>query len=102
MFETFDIKRSPSVKVCPYDNADDWNEYDRDLYFELLRKSTQEITVCKRLKSGCYHVPNQYMVDNSSRLICYCAYNKSGTKYTLNYAENNGVKIPNLYHKMDH
>ena len=90
------------ITTVPFEGqADDWNEDDRELYFELLGKSTQVITLHTKFKIGCYHERNRYMVDRSSRLICYCADNKGGTKYTLDYAKKNELKIINLYDKMD-
>ena len=91
------------IAVLPYEEqANDWNEDDRNLYFDLLSKSDDVITLHTKFKKGYYYERNRYMVDRSSRLICYCADNKGGTKYTKDYAEENNLQITNLYEKMDH
>ena len=90
------------IAVLPYEGQSNyWNEDDRNLYFDLLSKSDDVITLNTRFKIGCYYDRNRYMVDRSSRLICYCANKRGGTKYTKDYAEKNSLQITNLYKKMD-
>lgn len=36
---------------------------------------------------GCYNQSNRYMVEHSSRLICYYNSSRGRTGYTVNYAE---------------
>ena len=43
-----------------------------------------------------YHVRNRYLVDHSSRLICYYDGQAGGTDYTVKYARNKGLEIINL------
>ena len=91
------------ICIIPYEGQPQkWSEDNRNKYYDILSKCDEAITLNTHYKSGCYHERNRYMVDNSSRLICYCASNTGGTKYTLNYAEKNGLQITNLYEKMDH
>lgn len=91
------------IAAIPFENqANDWSEDDRNKYFDILSKCDDTIMISQKYKRGCYYERNRYMVDNSSRLICYCADSKGGTKYTLDYAKKNGLQITNLYEKMDH
>ncbi len=50
-----------------------------------------------RYHQGCYYERNRYMVDHSSRMMCYYDGDKGGTEYTVKYAEQNNLQITNLY-----
>lgn len=78
------------------DQAVRWKEQDRDKYFNILSKCDDVIILNKHYKSGCYYERNRYMVDNSSKLICYYDGSGGGTKYTVEYAEKQSVQIVNL------
>lgn len=85
------------IAVVPFeDQAARWNEHDRNKYFRILSKCNEVITLNKHYKSGCYHERNRYMVDNSSKLICYYNGSTGGTGYTAEYAEKQSIKIVNL------
>lgn len=43
-----------------------------------------------------YHIRNRYMVDHSSRLICYYDGQPGGICHTVAYARQNGLEIINL------
>ena len=91
------------IAVLPYEEqANDWNEDDRELYFNLLAKCNNVITLNTRFKMGCYCESSHYMVDHSSKLICYCSDIENKTQSTKDYAEKNNLKIINLYDEMDH
>lgn len=74
-----------------------WSEHNRELYFDILSKCDEVITISTRFNFNCYHKRNRYMVDNSSRLICYYDSGGSGTGYTINYAQEKESEIINLY-----
>lgn len=74
-----------------------WKESDREKYFDILEKCDDVIYVSKRYSMDCYHKRNRFMVDNSSRLICYYDGGRSGTGYTVNYAKENKCEVINLY-----
>ena len=46
--------------------------------------------------AGCYHERNRYMVDNSSKLICYYDGSGGGTGYTVEYVKKRSIQIVNL------
>ena len=46
--------------------------------------------------NGCMQVRNRYLVDHSSACICYLNNLRSGTAYTVKYAESQGLQIINL------
>ncbi len=47
--------------------------------------------------SHVYHIRNRYMVNISSRLICYFDGQPGGTDYTVDYARKKGLEIINLH-----
>ena len=46
--------------------------------------------------TGCFAARNRFMVDASSRLICYYDGRSGGTAQTVHMAEQSGLKIVNL------
>ena len=85
------------IAVVPFeDQAAKWKEQDRDKYFDILSKCDHVIILNKHYKSGCYHERNRYMVDNSSKLICYYDGSSGGTRYTVEYAKKQSIEIINL------
>lgn len=90
------------IAVLPYEEQPvHWNEENRELYYTTLAKCDDVITLNSKYIQGCYNESNRYMVEHSSRLICY--YNGSGwgIGYTVNYAEKNNLKITNLCEKTE-
>ncbi|WP_326907841.1 SLOG family protein [Sedimentibacter sp. MB31-C6] len=88
------------IAVVPFEEqATRWNEYNRDKYYDILSKCDEVITLNKQYKSGCYHERNRYMVENSSKLICYYNGSDGGTRYTVDYAKKQLVLVLNLYDK---
>ena len=86
------------IAVVPFQNQDcKWNSILRKDYKNLLSKCDHIITLNENYIYGCYHERNRYMVDHSSRLICYYDGGKGGTKYTVDYALKNGLDVVNLF-----
>ena len=93
-----DPKRIRLIAAMPFETqASKWRERDRELYFNILSKCDEVITISTKFKMNCYRKRNRYMVDNSSRLICYYDGGSGGTSYTVNYAKEKGCEIINLY-----
>lgn len=85
------------IAVVPFEEqAAKWKEKDRERYFNILSRCDEVITLNKHYQSGCYHERNRYMVDNSSRLICYYDGSCGGTGYTVEYAEDKNMHIINI------
>lgn len=70
---------------------------ERQLYENILESADYVKLVCNRYFPGCFQIRNQYMVNNSSRVIA--AYNGSagGTRNTIRYAERKNIEIVNLF-----
>ena len=85
------------IAVIPFEEqAVRWREQDRDKYFNILSKCDDVIILNKHFKAGCYYERNRYMVDASSRLICYYNGSGGGTRYTVEYANKQLVPVVNL------
>ncbi len=86
------------IAVVPFEEqAKNWKESDREIYYDTLAQCDDVITLNTRYKQGCYHERNRYMVDRSNKLICYYDGGFGGTAYTVNYAEKQNLEITNLY-----
>ena len=85
--------------VCapPYEGFQNrWNEHERNLYDTIINLADVVKFICPHYSRGCFQIRNCYMVDRSSRVIA--AYNEEsgGTRNTINYALNKGVKVINI------
>ena len=74
-----------------------WSKRNQELYLNIISKCDEVITISAKFSMNCYRKRNRYMVDNSSRLICYYDGCSSGTGNTVNYAKQQGCEIINLY-----
>lgn len=93
-----DPKRIRLIAATKFEKqASKWCKYDQKLYFNTLSKCDEVINIITKFNMNCYDNCNRYMIDNSSRLICYYDGEPSGTGYTVNYAQEKGCEIINLY-----
>lgn len=87
------------IAVIPFEEqAVRYSLADHERYYEIMPKCDDVITLNTHYNSQCYAQRNQYMVDRSSRVICY--WNKqavSGTAQTVRMAEKQKLEIINLY-----
>ncbi len=63
----------------------------------ILARSQQQITLSDSYFSGVFHRRNDYLVANSSVLVCYYDGQPGGTHYTVGQAKAKGLEIINLY-----
>lgn len=86
------------IAVIPFEEqAKNWDETNRDKYYDILAQCDDVLMLNTYYRPGCYNQRNRYMVDHSSKMICYFDGSKSGTAYTVNYAEQNNLQIKNLF-----
>ena len=73
-----------------------WAPAEQEHYNSILRQADYVKLVSKNYYSRCFQVRNEYMVDNSARVIA--AYNGiyGGTRNTINYAHTRNVDVVNL------
>lgn len=80
------------VCVIPFDDGRKKN----DIYSYILSLADDQVTLSNQYGKGTYIVRNEYMVDHSSKLICYYDGLAGGTEYTIDYANQKGIDIINL------
>jgi len=62
--------------------------------YENILSLADSITYTSEVyKSGCMHIRNRYMVDNSSFIVAHCKKQSGGSFYTLSYAKQKGVIV---------
>lgn len=66
---------------------------------EVFSQHDIGVKVAEQYRPGIYYERNEILVNHSSELICYWNGRKSGTKYTIDRAEENGLTIHNLFYK---
>lgn len=82
--------------VIPYNGqSGGWSMADKERYRALLQSCDDFAVLSDHYFDGCYFVRNKYLVDNSSRIICYFDGVSGGTQNTLNYAKKRGIDICN-------
>lgn len=74
--------------------ANRWTEAWRDRYFNLLAASDDVICVSHPYTPTCMHERNRALVDRSSLLFAvHDGLSAGGTKYTVEYAQKQGVPV---------
>lgn len=66
------------------------------LHERVLRQADNIICLSQAYDAACFHLRNRFMVDASSRLICWYDGKPGGTAYTIAYAQSRGLFIDNL------
>ena len=62
-------------------------------YYEMLSSADEVVILADEYFEGCMQARNEYMVDNSERLICFLRSNHGGTYSTIKYAVSKGLEI---------
>ncbi|QHI71618.1 SLOG family protein [Aminipila terrae] len=90
-------KRVKLIAIVPYEEqARNWKEEDREMYYSTLSQCDSVILIDKQYKEDCLVERNKYMVDHSSRIICYYNSCRGDKAYLLDYAKRKKFKITNL------
>lgn len=94
-------KATRIIYALPYENFSDAHHFDEDWQarYDFISANCQEIiNVTNSLNEteGCYQRRNEFMVDNSSLLICYHTGKAGGTDNTIRYAKDKGLTIINV------
>jgi len=85
--------------AIPYEGqSKNFSKKDKEKYLSILNSADNTIITSPRYFSGCFHVRNQYMVDNSSVCVAFCreATEKGGSLSTIKYAKRKELEIINL------
>lgn len=65
-------------------------------YSDVLAAADQRVILSGEYHAGCFHERNNYMIDNSSVLVCFYNGAAGGTKYTVERARRTGCEIINI------
>ncbi len=89
--------------ICAIPFACQSNRYtseDKARYEALLAAADEVIVLSDHYFYGCYYRRDEWMVERSSRIICWYDYSSSGgTRYTVKKALATGLEIVNLYNE---
>ena len=73
-----------------------WSNAEIDQYHRLQEKAAQTTILAPGYRSGIYYQRNRALVDASSVCIAYMTRTRSGTGYTVSYAQKQGLRVVNL------
>lgn len=95
------MKNAPDIRMIgavPFPGQElRYKDWQKLWYSEMYEKCTDIVTISEYYHNGAYFQRNDFMVDNSSILVCYYNGNPSGTAYTVNRAKQRGLRIINLF-----
>ena len=93
-------KKHPEIKlilVLPCKNQTrGWEEKDVSVYESIMEQADKVVYTQEHYDRGCMFKRNRHLVDNSSVCVAYLTEEKGGTAYTVNYANQKGVKVINI------
>lgn len=94
-----ELKDLQVVAVVPFrGQTERWSIETRAKYESIIRMVDDVVMLSEKYYNGCLLRRNDYMVNQSSRLITYYnGSNKGGTFYTIRKARLCGLDIVNLY-----
>lgn len=85
------------ICVLPFPDQDvNLTPYWKVEYAAILRQAQHSITISTSYHRDVYNMRNDFLVANSSVLVCYYDGKPGGTQYTVNAARKHGLKIENL------
>lgn len=105
MAEGFDMYCAESIIACKSENPKiklisvipfDDRRGRSERYINIINNTDDIVILSDEYSRGSYYARNEYMINNSSMLICYYDGRLGGTEYTVDYANKKGVKVINL------
>lgn len=92
-----------SIKLLcavPFDGQPNrWPPACKSLYTDILLRADLVHSLAQHYTPDCFYVRNRFMVEGSSRLICWHEGAAGGTQFTLQCAKRCGMEIVNLAHQ---
>ncbi|MBQ7900398.1 MAG: DUF1273 family protein [Clostridia bacterium] len=73
-----------------------WAPFIQQSYKHILSCADEIIYLSEKYCTGCMHLRNRFMIDNSSLCIAYMTRRTGGTAYTVKYAAEKGIEIINI------
>lgn len=68
----------------------------RQAHESILGRAREAVVLAPRYYQGCYEARNDYLVENSSVVVCYFDGQPGGTMYTVKKARRHGLRVINL------
>jgi uncharacterized phage-like protein YoqJ len=72
---------------------DRWSESFKQRYYNILNECDKKTILQKDYTNDCMYKRNEYMVDNSDIVMAVWNGKKSGTSYTVEYAQKKGRRV---------
>lgn len=89
------------IMVLPCRDQDKmWNNADKIRYKRVLDAADEAVFLCETYCTGCMHLRNKNLVENSRFCIAYYSHRGGGTEYTVKYAREKELEIINLAYMM--
>ncbi len=85
------------IAVLPF--PDQSRGFDADVkirYDALLELADETVVVRPHYTTDCFYARNDYLVDNSSVLVCYYNGSQGGTRYTVRRALDRMMRVENI------
>jgi uncharacterized phage-like protein YoqJ len=83
------------VLPCP-EQAARWSAEDIRVYEQIKKAADKVVYTSPEYSDGCMLKRNRVLVEGSSFCLAYCTRARSGTGYTVRYAEKMGLTVRNL------
>lgn len=86
------------VAVVPFtDHAKRFSGELKEQYDAIIASSDEVVVVSDDYSAWCYHLRNDFLVDNSSYVVAYYDGSNGGTRYTVKRAHSKHIPVENLY-----
>ena len=93
-------KQNPNlhlIAASPYEGFENrWSADWQRRYKNILDQTDLVRFVCKGYSKACFHIRNEWMVDRASRVIAVYNGEAGGTRNTIEYARENGIRIVSI------
>ncbi|MDO4567263.1 MAG: SLOG family protein, partial [Oscillospiraceae bacterium] len=87
--------------AVPFEGQErDYTDAYKARYRRIIEDADKVVTLEKDYSPACYRKRNEFMVDSSSRLICFCRGSAGGTFNTVKYAQRQNITVINLYDEL--
>lgn len=91
------------IQVLPfekqYQKEGNWTAAEIERYDRIRQASSKIVMLAPEYFPGAYYQRNRYLIEHSSICVAYMCYRRSGTGYTVNYAEKMGIPVINITNK---
>ena len=83
------------------DQTRGWSEQEKNVYNFILSRADTINYEYDEYNSDCMYARNRRLVDGSSLCVAFLSSTRGGTAYTCNYANTMGVRVINLFERIN-